>query len=203
MVRIKNCGTLLLVAASALVIGASHAQTDPGVSSFVDGISKLMDFFKKLDSAIDQQTSVETRKSLARELVKVNDSLFILESNKQLLNESIADPDPDIARLSGRVQVIENEVKQLKNSIVKIKQFSLMSDDTLDAQALQQQLTAGLDAKLGSLKQIEKALLNKTADPSAPIDRNALIKEGEEAVRQVEETRRLLSGSIKKLRQNP
>ena len=80
--------------------------------------------------------------------MKVNDSLFILESNKQLLNESIADPDPDFARLSGRVQVIENEVKQLKNSIVRIKQFSLMSDDTLDAQALQQQLTAGLDVSL-------------------------------------------------------
>lgn len=202
MIRLKNRSRLLLIAA-ALLVGASPAQTTGGVSSFVDGIQMLMEFFKKLDSAIDRQTSVETRRSLARELMKVNDSLFLLESNKQLLNESIADPEPDFARLSARVQVIEDEVRQLQSSIRRIKQFALLSDDSLDAQALQQRLTAGLDAKLGSLKQIEKALLNKTSDPSAPVDRDALIKEGEQAVRQVEEARRLLSASIAKLRQNP
>ena len=203
MAQPKNRRTLLLVTAAAFLIGSSHAQTEPGVSSFIDGISKLIEFFKTLDSAIDQQASVETRRSLARELLKVNDSLLSLESNKQLLNESIVDPDFDYARVGGRVQAIENEVRQLKNSIAKIKQFALIDDKTLDAQLLQKQLSSGLDAKLGSLKQIETALLNKTANPSAAVDRDALIKEGEEAVRQVDEARRIVGASIKKLKQGP
>ena len=76
-------------------------------------------------------------------------------------------------------------------------------DKAIDAQLVQEKLTSGLDAKLGSLKQIEMALTNKTANPSAPINRDALIKEGEDAVKQVEEARRIVSASIKKLRQNP
>ena len=203
MARLRICRTLLLVTAAALLIGSSHAQTGPGVSSFVDGISKLIEFFKKLDSAIDQQSSVETRQSLARELVKVNDSLLILESNKMLLTESVTDPNPDFDRMSRRVQFIENEVRQLRSSISRIKQFLLVDDKAIDAQVVQEKLTSGLDAKLGSLKQIEMALTNKTANPSAPIDRDALIKEGEDAVKQVEEARRIVSASIKKLRQNP
>jgi hypothetical protein len=203
MVRLRSYRTLLPIIAVALLVGSSHAQTEPGVSSFIDGISKLIEFFKTLDGTIDQQTSVETRQSLARELVKINDSLLVLESNKQLLNESITDPDLDYARVGARVQVIETEVRRLRDSITRIKQFLLVDDKAIDAQLVQEKLTAGLDAKLGSLKQIEMALTNKTANPSAPIDRDALIKEGEDAVKQVEEARRIVSASIKKLRQNP
>ncbi len=200
---LRNCGALVLAMAASLLIGGSHAQTDSGVSSFIDGVSKLIEFFKKLDGAIEQQTSIEMRQSLARELLKVNDSLLVLESNKQLLNEGVTDPDMDYARVVRRVEAIENEVRQLKASIVRVKQFAMVDDKTLDTQVLQQQLTSGLDAKLGSLKQIEAALTNKTADPSAPVNREALVREGEEAVKQVQEARRLVSAAVKRLRQNP
>lgn len=79
----------------------------------------------------------------------------------------------------------------------------LVDDQAIDAQVVQEKLTSGLDANLGSLKQIEMALTNKTANPSAPVDRDALIKQGEEAVKQVEEARRVIGATIKKLRQNP
>jgi len=198
--RVASIGILLV----SLLVGerAAHAQpaadTVP-ISSFIEGVQKIMVAITTIDGLVDAQISKEKRRALVRELTRLNRSLSDLEQNKSLLTDMVMDDEVNWDDLRARITKIRDNASEVRRRLYAVGTQLSIEGALDDGYTIEKDLTQGIDEKIGTLKEIERALLKGRTNPDATIDRAALIQEGRQAVALVQRLRAMVTDTIRKL----
>ena len=192
----------LLVLPLLVCASAARAQQPADVapiSSFIEGVQKIMLTVGKIDGMIDAQITKEKRRALIRELTRLNRALSDLEQNKSLFTDLVTDDEVNWDDLRARMSKIRENATDVRKRLYAVgTQLSL--EGALDGgYAIEKDLTQGIDEKIGTLKEIERALLRGRAGSDVAVDRAAMVQEGRHAVELVQRLRAMVTESIRKL----
>jgi len=169
------------------------------ISSFIEGVQKIMLAVGKIDGMIDAQITKEKRRALIRELTRLNRALSDLEQNKSLFTDMVTDDEVNWDDLRVRISRIRESATDVRRRLYAVGTH-LSIEEALDSgYAIEKDLTQGIDEKIGTLKEIERALLRGRAGSDVAVDRAAMMQEGRHAVELVQRLRAMVTESIRKL----
>ncbi len=198
--RLASIG--LLVLPLLVCEGAAQAQQSTDavpISSFIEGVQKIMLTIGKIDGMIDAQITKEKRRALIRELTRLNRALSDLEQNKSLFTDMVTEDEVNWDDLRERISKIRESATDVRRRLYAVG-TQLSIEGALDSgYAIEKDLTQGIDEKIGTLKEIERALLRGRSSPDAAVNRAAIVQEGRRAVELVQRLRAMVTGTIRKL----
>jgi len=197
--RLTSIG--LLVCSLLAFEGAAGAQQSTDavpISGFIEGVQKIMLAVGKIDRMIDAQITKEKRLALIRELTRLNRGLADLEYNKTLFTDMVTDDQVDWDDLRQRMGKIRESATEVRKRLYAVG-IQLSIEGAVDGYAIERDLTQGIDEKIQTLKEIERALLKGRTSSDAAVNRAAMMQEGRHAVELVQRLRAMVTETIRKL----
>jgi hypothetical protein len=145
-----------------------------------DGITKLVDWFSKLNRQFDQLVASEQRGQLTRSVDRLRKELYTLEADTQLLLDRIPDEPPDDARRMQLRVLVRNlmaTVERLSQSVRDIGAELRL----VEAGEIEDRLTRGLRTRMLALTFLEARIEGEAPWDAAEV--RGRLKQGLAAVK--------------------
>lgn len=177
-------GALVASLFAAVTLGASVAAAGQPWEPF-DGVTKLVDWFAKLNAQFDHLVTVEKRAQLRRSVDRLRKDLYALEANTQLLQDQVPDERPSAeqkAHLTGLVDELMASVRRLGEAARLVGADLRLNE----GEEVERALTFGLRTRAKTLTYLQQTLSKADTQPWNAQEVRERIGQGLQTVREAQ-----------------